>query len=210
LDDARSAETKTAGAKPADDARRRALLDAAAGVFARYGFRKTSMDEVAQAAQISRPGLYLRYATKEALFRAVVHNVLETGLQGAHGALGDETQPLDARLLRAFDHWYGRHVGMIGADATDLIEASKTLLGSVVSDYEALFAKAIVTAIRDSHLARAYGFQNLTGEQLARTLHATALGLKHASATRDAFVQDFGIATQLICAPLSKRRAGPG
>ena len=41
------------------DSRREALLEAAVGVFARYGFRKTSMDEVARAAGVSRQGLYL-------------------------------------------------------------------------------------------------------------------------------------------------------
>lgn len=191
-------------ARPADDARRHALLDAALGVFARYGFRKTSMEEVARAAQISRQGLYLHYATKEALLRAVVLNVLESGLRSAQSALGDATQPLDLRLVRAFDQWYGRHIGMIRADATDLIEASKTLLGPVVCDYEAQFAKAIAAAIAESRLASAYGFQNLTAEQLARTLQATAHGLKYASATREAFVDDFSVATRLLCAPLSR------
>ncbi len=200
-------EAASDDARPADDARRRTLLDAAVGVFGRYGFRKTSMDEVAQAAQISRQGLYLHYPTKEALFRAVVLNVLETGLRGALSALSDATQPLDRRLLGAFDEWCGRHVGMIGADASDLIEASKALLGPIACDYEALFSKAIAAAIDESNLVGAYGFPNLTAEQLARTLNATAQGLKHASVTRAAFVQDFGVATQVFCAPLTQKTA---
>ena len=32
---------------------------------ARYGFKKTSMDDVAQAAGVSRQGLYLYFDTKE-------------------------------------------------------------------------------------------------------------------------------------------------
>jgi AcrR family transcriptional regulator len=49
------------------DSRRRALLDAALAVFSRYGYQKTSMDEVARSAQLSRQGLYLHFATKEEL-----------------------------------------------------------------------------------------------------------------------------------------------
>ena len=48
-----------------DDPRRSRVLEAALGVFLRYGFRKTSMDEVARAADLSRQGLYLQFATKE-------------------------------------------------------------------------------------------------------------------------------------------------
>jgi AcrR family transcriptional regulator len=38
----------------AGDERRRRLEEAALGVFLRWGFRKASMDEVAQAAGVSR------------------------------------------------------------------------------------------------------------------------------------------------------------
>jgi AcrR family transcriptional regulator len=48
------------------------LLDAALGVFSRFGYRKTSMDEVARMADFSRQGLYFYYAAKEDLFRATV------------------------------------------------------------------------------------------------------------------------------------------
>ena len=47
---------QAAEAEPAD-ARQAAVLDAAVGVFARYGFRKTSMDEVARAAGVAFEGL---------------------------------------------------------------------------------------------------------------------------------------------------------
>lgn len=46
------------------------ILDAALPVFVRYGFRKTSMADIAQAAGISRASLYLSFSNKEELFRA--------------------------------------------------------------------------------------------------------------------------------------------
>ena len=61
----------------ADRTRQERVLAAALGVFGRYGFRKTSMDEVARAAGISRQGLYLYFASKEALFRAAVCQELD-------------------------------------------------------------------------------------------------------------------------------------
>jgi AcrR family transcriptional regulator len=47
------------------------LLDAAAGVIARYGLRRTTMDEVARAAHCSRPTAYKHYGTRESLLTAV-------------------------------------------------------------------------------------------------------------------------------------------
>lgn len=44
------------------------MLDAAANVFAQYGFRRTTMSDIAQAAGISRPALYLMFENKEHLF----------------------------------------------------------------------------------------------------------------------------------------------
>jgi len=49
------------------------LLEAAAALFARWGFDKTSVDDIAREAGISKGGVYLEFPTKEALFKAVVH-----------------------------------------------------------------------------------------------------------------------------------------
>ena len=49
-------------------ARHESLLQAAFGVFLRYGYKKTSMDDLARAAGLSRQGLYLHFANKDALF----------------------------------------------------------------------------------------------------------------------------------------------
>src|ERR1700760_1814976 len=99
------------------DPRHLPLLDAAVGVFARYGFRKTSMDEVARAAGISRQGLYLYFASKEALFRAAVCQELDTALADASRGLDEEGAALDQRVVAALDAWLGRYVGsMLASD----------------------------------------------------------------------------------------------
>ena len=52
--------------------REQQMLDAAVEVFARNGFHAASMDDVAVAAQISKPMLYLYLGSKEELFSACV------------------------------------------------------------------------------------------------------------------------------------------
>ncbi len=51
------------------DKKRQAIFKAASDVFALYGFRRTSMQDIADAAGISRPALYLMFDNKEDLFR---------------------------------------------------------------------------------------------------------------------------------------------
>ena len=182
------------------------MLEAATAVFLRYGFRKASMDEVARAADVSRQGLYLHFATKELLFRATLTHVLETSARQAEASLGDDSRPLEARLVGAFDAWVGRFVGTLGADASDLGEAAEGALKDLVPPYEARFLDAVTKSLRSAGLVAAYQPAGLGARQLARTLHATARGLKHASPSREAFKEGMEVAARALCMPLGASR----
>jgi AcrR family transcriptional regulator len=58
-----------------DSARRSEILDAAMRCFLRYGYGKTSLDDIAKAAGLSRPLLYRKFANKEAIFAALYDSV---------------------------------------------------------------------------------------------------------------------------------------
>src|SRR5271170_5728594 len=88
-------------------ARRAAILDAATGVFLRYGFKKTSMDDLARAAGISRQGLYLHFATKEALFKEGVLRLVTASRDAGRAALAREDLSIEERLLGAFEAVHG-------------------------------------------------------------------------------------------------------
>jgi AcrR family transcriptional regulator len=49
------------------------MLDAAGHVFARGGYHSTSMDEIADASQVSKPLLYAYFGSKEGLYVAYIH-----------------------------------------------------------------------------------------------------------------------------------------
>jgi TetR/AcrR family transcriptional regulator, regulator of autoinduction and epiphytic fitness len=187
------------------DARQAAVLDAAVGVFARFGFRKASMDEVARAAGVSRQGLYLQFANKEDLFRKALEHSLSAQLQAALAALSLEQDALELRLVAACNAWSGRFVGSLGADAADLMCASSVLASSTLAHYEARFEQAIVRAIAESPLARACATAEVSPADLARALHATARGLKHSCKSREEFVNGLTAAVRMLCAPLNRR-----
>jgi AcrR family transcriptional regulator len=60
-----------------DPARRQAILQTAATVFARSGYAATSMDDIAAAAGVTKLIVYRHFESKEALYRAVLEQVFE-------------------------------------------------------------------------------------------------------------------------------------
>jgi AcrR family transcriptional regulator len=59
------------------DEKRGRILEGALGVFLAYGFTRTTMDDIAKAAQLSRPALYLLYKNKADIYRAITHCIFE-------------------------------------------------------------------------------------------------------------------------------------
>lgn len=51
---------------------RQALLDAARSIFARYGYNKTTVDEIAKAARKGKSTFYYYYKSKEEIFKDVI------------------------------------------------------------------------------------------------------------------------------------------
>ncbi|MBM4364908.1 MAG: TetR/AcrR family transcriptional regulator [Deltaproteobacteria bacterium] len=163
--------------------RRVEILDAAAGVFLRYGLRRTSMDDLARAANISRPGLYLYFASKEAVFEAAVRQLMAHTAATAREALGG-TGPLAGRVVAAFEAIHGHLVGQ-GEGArhmAELIDTARAMLGDDLDAHERDFRAELVLAIGDAR-----GAGGLGGEALADLLDLVSVGAKHRSASLDEY-----------------------
>ena len=61
--------------------RREQILEAALRLFRRYGFRKTTVDEIASEAGIGKGSVYLEFPSKEDVFFALLEEH-EKGIQG--------------------------------------------------------------------------------------------------------------------------------
>ena len=53
------------------------IVDVAAKIFTRYGFKKTTMDEIAVATRKGKSSIYYYFSSKEEIFRAVVEKEAE-------------------------------------------------------------------------------------------------------------------------------------
>jgi len=69
--------------RPAVPTRRADILNAARSAFNARGFAGTRMDDIAGAAGISKAALYLQFASKEALFEAMIVEMIEALLPQA-------------------------------------------------------------------------------------------------------------------------------
>src|SRR5215510_8388496 len=58
------------------DARPQEILEAALSVFAEKGFAAARMDDIAVRARVSKGTIYLYFESKEAVFRALVREML--------------------------------------------------------------------------------------------------------------------------------------
>jgi AcrR family transcriptional regulator len=73
------------------------ILDAAMLVFRRHGFRRSSIEQAAEAAGLTRQALYHHFDSKEALFRAVVERVYQNAL-AAESAAADAKEKAGGTL----------------------------------------------------------------------------------------------------------------
>jgi AcrR family transcriptional regulator len=160
-------------------------------VFARYGYRKASMDDVARAADISRPGLYFYFSSKSELFRATVRQSLDDSITAAQQALTDPDRPLRERLIEAFDQWAGRYVGPMAEEIGVLIDSNPDLLDTMPVEYPRRFLTLVADAVQ--------GHAHISPVDVARTLVSTSIGIKHDVRTRDEFVARMTVAIDLYC-----------
>ena len=78
--------------------RKTQILDAALRVFARKGFHKARMDDIAEKAGLSKGLLYWYFESKEALIQALVKLLFEPDLRELERLLTEKDRPVPERV----------------------------------------------------------------------------------------------------------------
>ena len=73
--------------------RRRQLLDVALGQFAERGFHQTSMDDIAEAAGVTKPVLYQHFASKRDLYIELLDDVGGRMMEGIEKSVASANGP---------------------------------------------------------------------------------------------------------------------
>jgi TetR/AcrR family transcriptional regulator len=131
-----------------------ALLDAALDCFTRFGYERTRMADIAAAAGLSRPALYLRVRNKEELGVAVSRRLHDASLKVARAAATGPGAPAERvrGVLRAKLH-LTLALAARSDHALELIRANGQVAGAITSDYEARLQRLITGVLLDCGLA---------------------------------------------------------
>lgn len=90
------------GPRVSDAVRRKAIVDAARECFLQFGYGKTSLDDIARKAGLSRPLIYRKYKNKDALFVAVYEAAYVDRYPAAAAAVAGPGSKRE-RLLRVYE-----------------------------------------------------------------------------------------------------------
>lgn len=80
------------------------IVDASTRLFYQHGFKRVTMNDIAEAVGISRPLLYQLYANKEDIFTAVIRIRGARTVESIRAAVAAQTS-VQAQLLAAFELW---------------------------------------------------------------------------------------------------------
>ena len=64
------------------DANRASILKIAQEIFSKYGYKKTTLDDIANAVRKGKSSLYYYFPSKEDLFQAVIQKEVDSLLAG--------------------------------------------------------------------------------------------------------------------------------
>ena len=152
-------------------------VESATQAFTRYGYARTTMGDIAAAAGMSRPALYLLFPDKEAVFTRVIAHMDEQKLRKIGDALASLTT-LEAKLLRACLDWglHGVELAATHPDAADLFDLRFPAVRQVYDNFVGLVTALLSEPVACSAI-------DATPTELARALVYGMRGLREAASS---------------------------
>ena len=179
------------------------VIETAREIFMRYGFRRVTMGDIAEAAKMSRPALYLVFPSKEEILAAVVNGVFRAMLD----EIREGVQSIDAaeeRLKFAFEVWSVRPFEMVKSspDAKDFLESSYEFAGQATAAAFAEFESIVAEILKPQINSRSS--VKLSAVQIARILTSAVYGFKNTAADADELRRLINGLIAMILASLQK------
>ncbi|WP_179297006.1 TetR/AcrR family transcriptional regulator [Burkholderia ubonensis] len=154
------------------DPKKSRIVAAAAKVFGRYGFARTTMGDIAREAGVSRPSVYTLYPGKDEIFSAVADAFTDSKLAAIRSGLASYANVHD-KLLFACTTWSVDAFENLLAnpDARDLMNLA---FPSIRAGY-LRFQQLLVGILRESDDAHHF---SETPDELARVIVFSIRGFK--------------------------------
>lgn len=124
------------------------ILTAAKRLFGQYGYRRTSIDDIAQEARIAKGTVYLYFKSKEEIFRALCQQLLDTVLAATEEACRTSA-PIEQQLRRIvaakFDYLFALVYDSV--HVRELIDAKNQLSADIFSQADRRYLRLLSDVI---------------------------------------------------------------
>ncbi len=160
------------------ESRRAAAVEAATVVFLRYGYARTTMAELAAAAELSRPTLYELFPGKDDLFAAVIEQLSQQTIRRYRDML-PRLRTLRTKLHSFCKDWATHGLTLIERhpDATDLFDLRFPAVRQMYEDFIGFLVEVITNEDHSDKIPVKKIVRNLVFS--LRGLKDTATNVKH-------------------------------
>jgi AcrR family transcriptional regulator len=167
-----------------DDKKSR-ILAAAQSVFLSYGFKRVSMNDIADAAGVSRPALYVLFKNKEEIFIAAYLRWVDETIAQVEAAMAETALPKN-KLARAFEIWAVGPFEMTRASlaAEELVDCNFAFAEAARQQGYAAFEATIAPVVANLSETRPAASRIAPG-RIAHVLVSAVRGFKQSAATPD-------------------------
>jgi AcrR family transcriptional regulator len=173
---------KNSGARESGSAKPNAIVLAGLQLFTRHGYRKTSIDDIAQAAQVAKRTVYLHFENKAAVFLAILAYLGDQVRQRCTAAESAGGTAVD-RLTGLLDAYFGMGFDLFSKSEhmPELEETFSKLARARIGDLNAEYEDRLARFLRSLKKTGAIGGPppGLSVEQIVHILMRTAEGAKH-------------------------------
>src|SRR6202521_5419846 len=141
----KKAHKKNAGAREGGSAKPNAIVLAGLQLFTQYGYRKTSIDDIAEAAQVAKRTVYLHFENQAAVFLAILEYLGDQVRQqcaSAERAGGTAVERLTGLLYAYFGmgfELFGKSEHMPELEET-FSKLARSRIGDLNTEYETRLA----------------------------------------------------------------------
>ncbi|MBM6996106.1 TetR/AcrR family transcriptional regulator [Paenibacillus sp. DXFW5] len=154
------------------------ILTVALDVLFKYGYKRVSMNELAEAAGISRAGLYLYFKNKEEVFNATILHYGDLLIEEIVGGISSKKTPED-KILYAFEVWSINNFdqSLNSPEVKEITDSSYTFAQEALhSSYKKL--EVVLISILESQTKSTSSINSLSPEKLAHLLTSASRGFK--------------------------------
>jgi len=175
-------QKKIPAAKQSGSAKSNAIVLAGLRLFTRYGYRKTSIDDIAQAAQVAKRTVYLHFESKAAVFLAILEYLGGQVRQRCGAAERAGGTAVD-RLAGLLDAYFGLGFELFSKSEhmPELEETFSKLARARIGDLNKEYEDRLARFLRSLQKTGETGGppQGLGMEQIVEILMRSAEGAKH-------------------------------